>query len=127
MDNKYIKLFSEIARSIEVIAEQAMEVNKEENDKKGEDAARSMRDWYANLHDRMTARDFNPSSLTKADYAKILVGATIAAQGIEKRLEKEKLALEGYKIDTIPKLNRLMTETKNDEEVRKLAEEIFTI
>lgn len=127
MDNRYIKLFTQIAQSIEVIAEQAMEANRASNDKKGEDAAEKMREMYMELHDRMSKEDFDPKTLSKADYARILVGAAIAAQGIENRIETEKKALEGYKIDTIPKLNRIMDEAKDDDSARALAEELFTI
>ena len=127
MDSRYVKLFTQIAQSIEVIAEQAMEANRESNDKKGEDAAEKMREMYMELHDRMSKEDFDPKTLSKADYARILVGAAIAAQGIEDRIEMEKKALEGYKIDTIPKLNRIMDEAKDDEGARALAEELFTI
>lgn len=127
MDNRYVKLFTQIAQSIEVIAEQAMEMNHANNDKKGEDAAEKMREMYMELHDRMSKEDFDPKTLSKADYARILVGAAIAAQGIENRIETEKKALEGYKIDTIPKLNRIMDEAKDDESARALAEELFTI
>lgn len=127
MDNRYVKLFTQIAQSIEVIAEQAMEANRASNDKKGEDAAEKMREMYMELHDRMSKEDFDPKTLSKADYARILVGAAIAAQGIENRIETEKKALEGYKIDTIPKLNRIMDEAKDDDSARALAEELFTI
>ena len=127
MDNRYVKLFTQIAQSIEVIAEQAMEMNHANNDQKGEETAEKMREMYTELHDRMKIENFDSKTLSKADYARILVGATIAAQGIENRIKTEQKALEGYKIDTIPKLSRIMDEAKNDEEARKLAEELFTI
>jgi len=127
MDSRYVKLFTQIAQSIEVIAEQAMEANRASNDKKGEDAAEKMREMYMELHDRMSKEDFDPKTLSKADYARILVGAAIAAQGIENRIKTEQKALEGYKIDTIPKLNRIMDEAKDDDSARTLAEELFTI
>lgn len=127
MDTKYIKLFTEIARSIEIIAEQAMEANHANKDIKGEDTAEHMRQLYRDLHDRMNAEDFDPSTLKKSDYAKILIGATIAMQGIENRIKTEQKAVNGYKIDTIPKLNRIMKEATTDEEAKNLAEELFTI
>jgi len=127
MDSRYVKLFTQIAQSIEVIAEQAMEMNHANNDEKGEDAAEKMREMYMELHDRMSKEDFDPKTLSKADYARILVGATIATQGIENRIKTEQKALEGYKIDTIPKLNRIMDEAKDDDSARALAEELFTI
>lgn len=125
MDKRYQTLFTEIIKSVEILAEQAMEI--EHNNKEDENSAMQMRELFATLHDKMTASDFNPSSLNRSDYAKILIGAIIAAEGISRRVEKEQRALEGYKIDTIPKLNRIINETKTDEEAKQLAEEIFTI
>ena len=127
MESKYVKLFTQIAQSIEVIAEQAMEANRASNDQNGEETAEKMREMYAELHDRMSAENFDPKTLSKADYARILVGAVIAVQGIENRIKTEQRAVEGYKIDTIPKLNRIMDEAKDDETARALAEELFTI
>ena len=105
MDNRYVKLFTQIAQSIEVIAEQAMEMNHANNDQKGEETAEKMREMYTELHDRMKIENFDSKTLSKADYARILVGATIAAQGIENRIKTEQKALEGYKIDTDYKIH----------------------
>ena len=127
MDKQYTKLFTEIARSTEVLAEKAMELNHEKKDEKSESTAKTMRDDYAQLHDRMAQEDFDFNSLTKAEYAKLTVGAILAAQQIESRLKTMQTALSGYKIDVIPKLQRIINEAKTDEEAKALAEEIFQI
>ena len=54
-----------------------------------------------------------------------MVGAIIVAQQIEHRLEQEKTALQAYKIDIIPKLERVIDETKDDNEAQTLASDLF--
>ena len=125
MDKVYIQLFSEIAHAVELTAEQVLENNLKENDADGEHAAVVMRDSYAKLYDKIRDDNFVESMLDRADYAKLLVGAFIVTQNLEQKIETEKKALQGYKIDTLPKLDRIMNETKNDEEAKLLAKEIF--
>lgn len=127
MNKTYLKLFTELARTITLMSEQVMEYNHKNNDEKGENTAQIMRDDYTKLYDRMNEAGFDPDTLTRADYAKLLVAAIIATQNIENRIENEKKALQGYKIDTIPKLNRIIDETKTDEEAVALANQIFVI
>lgn len=125
MNDTYKTLFKEIAHAVELTAEQALEYEKKNNDERGTYAAGVMRADYSKLYDKMRASDFDFSTLTKKDFAKILVGAIIVAQNLEQRIKNEKVALQGYKIDTIPKLDRIVNETNTDEEAIKLANEIF--
>lgn len=127
MDQTYITLFREIARAMEVTSEQAMEYNRGIKDEKGEQTAQIMRDDFSHLYDRFSSNDFNADSITRAEYAKLLVGAYVVSQNIEQRIESEKKALRGYKIDIMPKLDRIMNETKNDEQARQLANKIFQV
>lgn len=125
MDKKYLQLFSELAHAVEVLSEQVMEYDRQKNDTKGEQTAQSMRDDYANLYDKL--RDNAEAQITKSDYAKLLVAAYIVVNNIEDRIKGERKAVEGYKIDIIPKLSRINDETTNDTEASALAEEIFKI
>ena len=125
MDTIYIKLFTELAHAVEVTAEQVLEADFKTEDKNGEHAATIMREDYAKLYDKIRDKDFKPEMLDRADYAKLLVGAFIVTQNLEQRIENEKKALQGYKVDVLPKLNRIMEETENTEQAQKLAEEIF--
>ena len=125
MDKKYLQLFSELAHAVEVLSEQVMEYDRKKNDTKGEQTAQSMRDDYANLYDKL--RDNVEAQITKSDYAKLLVAAYIVVNNIEDRIKGERKAVEGYKIDIIPKLSRINDETTNDTEASALAEEIFKI
>jgi len=124
MDKVYISLFTEMAHATEVNAERVLEYNKKKGDLKGYSAAKTMRNDFAALYDRFRSPDFDSTTLTKADYAKLLAAAVIVSQQIEKTIEAQKKALQGYKIDTIPKLDRIVN-CKNDEEAMKLANEIF--
>jgi len=82
-----------------------------------------MRNDFAALHDKLGTDE----PITRADYAKLLVAAMIITNNIEDRIKSERKAIEGYKIDIIPKLSRINDETTNDEEAQKLANEIFKI
>ena len=126
MDKVYLTLLTDIVRATELTAEQVMDLNKKKDDLKGYGTSKTMRDDYAALYDKMRAQDFDSTSLTKNEYAKILVGAIIMSQQLEKKIATEQKVLEGYKVDTIPKLDRLM-QCETDEEVIKLAEEIFQL
>lgn len=80
-----------------------------------------MRDDYLNLHDKLT----NGEVLDKADFARLLVGAIIVTNQLDARIKNEQKALDGYKIDIIPKLDQI-NNTEADQ-VASLAEELFKV
>lgn len=127
MDNKYLTLFREIARTTEIMAERVMAYDKEQKDEKGEQTAQIMRDDYAKLHDKLAAQNIELSAISRIEWAKILVGAMVISNNLSEEIEQRRKALNGYKIDLIPKLNRIINETKTDEEAKTLANEIFEI
>lgn len=127
MHSKYIELFKEIAHTTEVLAEQVMNFNHEKKDEKAEQTAQSMRDDYIKLYDKMRANDFKSKSLTKSDYARLLVGVLIIVNNLESRISNEQKAVKSYKEEIIARLERVVNECKTDEESQKLAEELFTI
>lgn len=127
MNKTYLKLFTEIVHATEVLAEKVMEFNHSQNDTKGENTATTMRNDYAALYDKMREKDFDISKFTKAEYAKVLVGALIVINNIEERIAGEKKALNAYKTELLPKLQRIVNECQTDEEVQNLAEQLFKI
>lgn len=127
MNETYLTLLRELSHATELIAEHVLNFNKTNKDENGAKSAEIMRDDYAKLYDRLREKDFNPATLDRADYAKFLVGAFIVSQNIENRIKTEKTALNGYKIDLIPKLERIVNEASTDEEAKNLAKEIFQI
>ena len=122
MNKNYRKLFSELAHAIEITSEQVMEYNHQKQDSKGESTAELMRNDYAKLYDKL---DDTEEELTRAEYLKLLAGAYIITNNMEDKIKAQRKVIEGYKIDIIPKLSRIMNETSDDEKALLLANELF--
>ena len=121
MDSKYLELFTLIAQQIANLAEQVMNDHQDKGETKEQETAQTMRDDYLDLHDKLTSNQ----ELNKADYARILVGAIIIANQLTARIQNEQKALDGYKLDIIPKLDQI-NNTEYDE-VPTLATKLFTV
>ena len=119
MNEKYKTLFALIAQNMESIAERAMEDDKAKNDMQAYKTAKEMRAKYARLHDLLTSKTVE-YTLVKNDIIDLYIGANIVTQQIEARIKREQAAVQGYKLDLIPKLEKAM---KNEDEIEK----IFTI
>ena len=122
MDKRYRELFTLIAQTIANTAEQVMDLHKSNNEENEYKTAEVMRDDYLNLHDKLTSEE----ELVKADYARLLVGTIIVSTQLDAKIKNEQKALQGYKIDIIPKLDQINNEPDNDK-AKQLAEEIFSI
>ena len=123
MDKKYIGLFKELARATAVSAEQVMDYDHEQNDEKGFETAKVMRDDYEALHDRLT----DDYIMNKADAAKLLVAVMIQLNHLQDRLAAIRKATTGYQTDVIPKLQDIVDNAEDDDAVAKMAEEKFII
>ena len=121
MDSKYLELFTLIAQQIANLAEQVMNDHQDKGETKEQETAQTMRNDYLNLHDKLTSNQ----ELNKADYARILVGAIIIANQLTARIQNEQKALDGYKLDIIPKLDQINNAEYDD--VPALAEKLFTV
>ena len=121
MDSKYLELFTLIAQQIANLAEQVMNDHQDKGETKEQETAQTMRDDYLDLHDKLISNQ----ELNKADYARILVGAIIIANQLTARIQNEQKALDGYKLDIIPKLDQI-NNTEYDE-VPALAAKLFTV
>ena len=119
MNEKYKTLFALIAQNMENIAERAMEDDKAKNNLQAYKTAKEMRSKYARLHDLLTSKTVN-YTLTKNDIIDLYIGANIVAKNLEARIRLEQTALQGYRLDLIPKLEKAM---ENENEIEK----IFTI
>lgn len=119
MNEKYKTLFALIAQNMENIAERAMEDDKAKNDMQAYKTAKEMRSKYARLHDLLTSKtvDYTP---VKNDIIDLYIGANLITQQIEARVKREQAALQAYRLDLIPKLEKAM---KSEDEIEK----IFTI
>ena len=121
MDKRYRELFTLISQSVSNLAEQVMSDHQDKGEDKQQETAQIMRDDYSNLHDKLV----NEEELNKADFARLLVGAIIVTNQLDARIKNEQKALDGYKVDVIPKLDRI--NNTEEEKVASLAEELFKI
>ena len=121
MDSKYLELFTLIAQQIANLAEQVMNDHQDKGETKEQETAQTMRDDYLDLHDKLISNQ----ELNKADYARILVGAIIIANQLTARIQNEQKALDGYKLDIIPKLDQINNAEYDD--VPALAAKLFTV
>ena len=126
MDKKYITLFKELAQATAASAETVMDYDRDKGDQKGLDTATIMRDDYQALADSLSNLD-EEYQINKADAAKLLVGAMIMTNQLQDRMNNLKKAITGYQTDVIPKLQKIVDEANNDEEVTKMANELFII
>ena len=118
MDEKYVKLFTELCRTTAVLAEQVMDYDKSKDDEKGFESAKALRDDFERLHDRIDADDFD-GNLTKAEYAKLLVGCYIITNQLQDKITILKKSLDGYQTSLIPKLQKILD--ASDEEYAEVA------
>ena len=125
MDKKYIELFTLLSRAMENIAEQVMDEHRKNEEMQQYKTAQTMRDDYAKLTDKLDAPNFQIEDLKKADYARLLVGTTVLINQIQNKIERDKQALQGYKLDILPKLDRI--NNTDESEVLTLAKELFTV
>jgi hypothetical protein len=125
MDKKYIELFKELARATAVAAEQVMDYDKEKKDDKGFDTAKMMRDDFEALHEKISAETFN-GELTKAEYAKMLVGCYVIVGNLQERIVALQKAVAGYQTDIVPKLSKII-EADTEEAAQTLAKELLVI
>lgn len=121
MDKRYVELFTLIAQTTANIAEQVMEEHKKNNEEKGYQTAEIMRNDFLDLHDKLGTDEI----LNKADYARLLVGTIIVTNQLNARIKSEQKALQGYKIDIIPKLDQI--NNADASETTELAESLFEI
>lgn len=121
MDNTYRKLFTMIARAMELNSERVMEIDREKKDEKGLEAATKMRAEYGILHDNLEKINYN---ISKADCARLLVGCTVVISQLEGKIKSEQKALQGYKLDTLPKLQQIV-EAADEETAQKLIMDLF--
>ena len=124
MDSAYKKLFTEMCHTTAVLAEQVMDYDKKQGDTQGYNTAEVMRNDYQKLEDNLTTNE----ELTYNEYTKLLAASYIIINNIQDRIKASQQAINNYKIDVIPKLSRIIDETKDDpEKTKTLAKELFKI
>lgn len=121
MDKRYVELFTLISQNVANLAEQVMNDHQDKGEVKGQETAQIMRDDYLDLHSKLSAGE----DLVKADFARLLVGAIIVTNQLDARIKNEQKALDGYKLDIIPKLDRI--NNAEVDEIPSLAAELFNV
>ena len=121
MKKEYQDLFIEMALSAATLAERVMDYDKKKNDDKGYKVAESMRDDYMELYGRLKDNGVP----TYNDYTKLLAAAYMITNNLQDQVTMYQKAINGYRTDTIPKLSRIMDETKNNpEEFENIEEQL---
>ena len=124
MNKEYQNLFKELAHAVELLAEQVMEYDHSHNDDEGEKTAQIMRDDFAALTDKFNTEEV---ALERNDYIKLLTGVYIIINNLQDKITNLKKTIDGYQTNVGAKLQRIMNETKTDEEANTLANELFSI
>lgn len=124
MNKTFLDLFTEIAHTVEILAEKVMNYNKSKNDEKGLETAERMRNEYAVLYDTLRDEKFDYKQLTRAQVIRILIGSIIITQNLESQQKTLQNAINGYK-DTISKLQKSVDDSHTDEETVKILENLF--
>ena len=122
MDKSYKSLFIEMCKTAAVLAERVMDYDKQHKDKEGYETAMKMRNDYNRVQELLES----DAELTYSDYVKLLATAYIIVNNLQDDITRRQKAINGYKVNVIPKLTRIMNETKDKpEEMKKLVEELF--
>lgn len=126
MEEKFKKVMIAITSLAETTAEEAAEYSRDQKDEKAEENGLKMRDDFIALHDKLDAPEFD-GVLTRNEYLQLTLAAYIASNQIKNRIAALRQAIKGYEEDIIPKLSRIVDETKTDEEAQALAEQILSL
>ena len=123
MDKTYVTLFKELAQTTAAAAETVMDYDREQGDDNGLKTATIMRDDFQDLVARIDVTEY---VISKADAAKLMVGAMVQVNQLQTRIEELKKVLVGYNSDVIPKL-QLVVDATDDDEAMRIANEKFII
>ena len=92
-------------------------------DNEGYKTAEVMREDYRALHERLS--NDNIDTIERQDYIKLLLGSMIVTQNLEDMVTKQQTTIKAYRNFITPKLQRIMDETKTNEEANALAQKLF--
>lgn len=126
MDKKYVTLFKDLAQATAASAESVMDYDRSQNDEKGLKTATIMRDDYQKLVDKISDAG-DAYAPNKDEVAKLLVGAMIQVNQIQDKINNLKKAMVGFQTNTIPKLQKILDEAKDDDDARNMANLSFIL
>lgn len=123
MKKNVIDVLKAVAEIAETTAEQVMELEKDNKDQYV--IAQDMRNDYMELHDKIRDPKFD-GILTRDDYSKLAIAAFVSVNQLKNRMATLRLAIKGYEDNLIPKLSKILNESKTDEEAQAIAASILT-
>ena len=123
MKKNVIDVLKAVAEIAETTAEQVMELEKDNKDQYA--IAQDMRNDYMKLHDKIRDPEFD-GTLTRDDYSKLAIAAFVSVNQLKNRMATLRLAIKGYEDNLIPKLSKILNESKTDEEAQEIAASILT-
>lgn len=127
MDTRFIDLFKEIAHSTELLAEKVSDSEYDNKNEETDKVAVIMRDDYAALYDRLRADGFDPKTLVRTDYAKLLVGTSIVVNNLKGQKETLETAINGYETIVMPRLQKIYTDSTDDASAAALADTLLSV
>lgn len=119
MNKQYLDLFQHLMLNCESSAEK---IKEEESNNA---AAQQLWEGFSKLRDKLAS---NPECvLNRSEYLILLTGSMIMKNQLLNDILNIQKTIQGYSLDVIPKLERIMNETKTDEEAQTLANQLFEI
>ena len=127
MDKNYRKLFQEMCKSSENLAEQVLEYNINTKNTEGAEVAQNLRDEFAALGDYIEEKNTNNNELTftLAQYRQLLAAAYTIMTSLSTHISNIQKSIDGYKLDIIPKLTRVINEGTDDEKLKEIENQLF--
>ena len=127
MDKRFIKLFQEIAHTTSVLAERVQKYDYKNKTEESDKAAAIMHDEYNDIYNRMSDENFDSTTLTRADYIKLLIATNIVIGNLENQEKEIASAIDGYKTKVVPILAAITEKSQDDATAVGIAEQLLTI
>lgn len=127
MDVRFITMFKEIAHNTYLLANRVSKSDYKNKTEESDKVAEIIRDDYTELYERLNTENFDPTSLTRQDFAKLLVGTSILVGNLQNQVDSLQKAVNDYKTVIIPALQAIFEKTEDDAAAIALAEHFFTI
>lgn len=127
MDKRFIKLFQEIAHTTSVLAERVQKYDYKNKTEESDKAAAIMHEEYNDIYNRMSDENFDSTTLTRADYIKLLIATNIVIGNLENQEKEIASAIDGYKTKVVPILAAITEKSQDDATAVSIAEQLLTI
>lgn len=86
-----------------------------------------MHEEYNDIYNRMSDENFDSTTLTRADYIKLLIATNIVIGNLENQEKEIASAIDGYKTKVVPILAAITEKSQDDATAVSIAEQLLTI